>query len=98
MSSTAPLSQARATAARKAPASGIAALVTGILGVTAAPLVGSILALIFGYQSRREAMERPDVYSDDLGRVGRVLGWVGVALAALGIFVVLLAFLFLMPV
>jgi hypothetical protein len=37
----------------------------------------AVLALVFGYQARRETLTRPDVYSDDLGRAGRILGWIG---------------------
>lgn len=78
------------------PTSGVLALVMGILGLTALPLIGSILALVFGAQSRNEAAQHPQYYSDDLGRIGRVLGWVGLALAGVGLLtaVLVLAVLF----
>ena len=74
------------------PTSGLVALVMGILGLTALPLIGSILALVFGAQSRNETAQSPQHYSDDLGRIGRILGWVGLALSALGVLVVMLFF------
>jgi hypothetical protein len=68
----------------------------GILGLIGLPLLGSILALVFGHQSRRQAAAQPEVYSDDLGRIGRILGWVGLGLVLLGLLVVLAAMLVLM--
>src|SRR3954449_5867662 len=67
-----------------------AALVMGILGlVLFCPIVFSILALIFGYQSRREI----DASGGRLGGRGNavagiVLGWIGVVLMV--VFVVLI--------
>ena len=63
----------------------------GILGLTALPLLGSILALVFGAQARREALDHPQHYRDSLGRIGRILGWVGVTLAVLGVLVAVVA-------
>jgi hypothetical protein len=80
------------------PTSGVVALVMGLLGLTVLPLVGSILALVFGYQSRREVAAEPARYVDDLGRVGRVLGWVGIGLAALMLLAVVAAVAFFMAV
>jgi hypothetical protein len=97
MTDTASLPPSHAPA-RQAPASGVAALVSGILGVTVLPLIGAVLALVFGYQSQRETAAEPDRYSDELGRIGRVLGWVGLVLAAVGLVAVVAAVLFLMPV
>jgi hypothetical protein len=83
---------------RQHPTSGIVALVMGIVGLVALPLIGPIIALVFGYQSRREAQVRPDLYSDDFGRVGRILGWIGLALAAVGILAVVLGLLFFVAI
>jgi hypothetical protein len=56
-----------------------AALVLGILGLVLCPLICSVLALIFGYQARREIEQSGGRLS---GRgnatAGVVLGWVGV--------------------
>lgn len=80
------------------PTSGTVSLVMGIVGLVALPLIGSVLALVFGYQSRREAQERPDLYKDDLGQVGRVLGWVGLVLVGgflvFGVLVLLVVLVF----
>ena len=58
-----------------------AALVMGILGLLFCPLVCSVLALVFGYQSRREM----DASGGRLGgrgnaTAGIVLGWIGLAI------------------
>lgn len=78
------------------PTSGVVALVMGILGLTALPLIGSVLALVFASQSRQEAEREPHLYRDDMGRIGRILGWIGIGLALVGLLVTgaLLAVLF----
>ena len=68
-----------------------AALVMGILGLFLCPLICSVLALVFGYQARREI-------DNSGGRItgrgsaiaGIVLGWIGVALVAAFIGLVIL--------
>jgi Domain of unknown function (DUF4190) len=66
-----------------------AALVLGILGLVFCPLVCSVLALVFGYQSRREIDASGGLLS---GRgnatAGIVLGWIGISLSL--IFLILL--------
>ena len=61
-----------------------AALVLGILGLLFCPFICSVLALVFGYQSRREIDASGGRMS---GRgnatAGIVLGWIGVALSAI---------------
>lgn len=73
------------------PTSGILSLIFGILGLVLIPVIGAILALVFGYQCRRDVAAEPGRYRDDFGKVGRVLGWIGLALAVLGV-LVLVAF------
>ncbi len=65
----------------------------GIVGVACCPLVCSILALVFGYQSRRE-IDASQGRQGGRGNAvaGIVLGWVGLALAVLGIIYYVLAF------
>jgi Domain of unknown function (DUF4190) len=58
-----------------------AALVLGILGLLFCPLICSVLALVLGYQSRREI----DAAGGRLGgrgnaTAGIVLGWIGIAI------------------
>ena len=67
------------------PTSGVLALVFGIVGLVVLPLIGPILALVFGYQCRNQVATEPHRYRDDLGRVGRILGWIGLVLALIGI-------------
>jgi hypothetical protein len=70
------------TGGQSAPGA-LASLVLGILGLTVLPLIGAALALVFGYQSKSAARAEPARYSDELGRVGRILGWVGFVLPGL---------------
>lgn len=64
----------------------IAALVMGIGGLTVLPLIGSILALIFGYMARNDIRKRPtEVTGDGLAMAGIIMGWISVGLAVLGI-------------
>jgi hypothetical protein len=64
----------------------IASLVMGIAGWTLFPLVGSILAIVFGYAARREIRHRPDqLTGDGLAVVGLVLGWTMVGLTVAGL-------------
>ncbi|MFC2031656.1 DUF4190 domain-containing protein [Chloroflexota bacterium] len=72
------------------PTSGmaIAALVTGIVGLTIFPLLGSILALVLGYMARNDIRRRPDeVSGDGLALAGIVMGWIAVGLTVLGLLV-----------
>jgi hypothetical protein len=64
----------------------IAALILGIGGLTVLPLLGSFLALIFGYMARGEIRRNPhDLAGEGLAVAGIVLGWIGVALTILGV-------------
>jgi predicted acyltransferase len=66
----------------------LASLVMGIAGLTLFPLIGSILAVIFGYMARREIRQQPDqVSGSGLAMAGLVMGWIGLALALLGVVV-----------
>jgi hypothetical protein len=54
--------------------------------LTILPLLGSILALIFGYMARNDIRQRPgDVSGDGLAVAGIVMGWIAVGLTILGI-------------
>jgi len=71
---------------RSAQTSGmaIASLVMGIAGWTVLPLIGSVLAVIFGYMARKEIRQRPDeLEGDGLALTGLVLGWIAVGLSVL---------------
>lgn len=71
----------------------IVSLVAGILGLTVCSGIGSIAALVTGYLARDEIRKRPGMYSGDgMATAGIVLGWVGVALMCIGVFIALAAF------
>lgn len=61
----------------------IASLVLGIVWIY---WVGSILALIFGYQAKKQIAERGEA-GGGLATAGIVLGWVGVGVLAIGLVV-----------
>ena len=77
----------------------IASLVMGIAGWTLFPLVGSILALVFGYAARREIRRRPDeLTGEGLAVAGLVLGWLMVGLSVVGLCIGAFAFCFLIGI
>lgn len=76
----------------------VGSLVCGILGLFTIPLVLSIVAVVLGNQSRRATAAEPYRYTDQLGQVGRILGWIGIGLAAFGLLVIAAVLVFLMPV
>ena len=64
----------------------IAALILGICGLVVCPLVCSILAIVFAIQARAEIEESGGRLSGaQNAQVGLILGWVGVAICAVGI-------------
>jgi hypothetical protein len=74
----------------------MASLVAGILGIIAFPLIPSILAIAFGSTALNRIQQEPDRYSgQELARIGKVLGIIGVVAALLLILVifVLLSFI-----
>jgi len=80
-----------AQVAQQSSGKATAALVLGILGLVLCPFICSILALIFGYQGRREIDASGGRMS---GRgnatAGIVLGWIGVAFLVLLIGLIIL--------
>jgi hypothetical protein len=64
----------------------IASLLMGIAGWTLLPLLGSILAIVFGHAARREIRQRPDqVTGEGLAIAGLVLGWLMVGISLVGL-------------
>ncbi len=62
----------------------LAALVLGIAGIFAVPLIASVLAVYFGKQAQREiGASGGQVGGSGLAKAGIILGWVGIALVAL---------------
>jgi len=70
-------------------------LVAGILGFTALPLIGTIVALLTGYAARKETRSIPPQASGDgLATAGIVMGWIQVVLGVVGMCCVLAYFAF----
>jgi len=70
----------------------IISLVTGILGWTLLPFLGSIVAIVTGHIARKEIRQDPTLGGDSLALVGLVPGWVAVAGAVLAILAFILFF------
>jgi len=78
-------------AAGRTEGSAVAALVLGILGIMACPLILSIPAVIVGNQARAKIRQDPTLEGEPLARAGIILGWIGIGLAAVGIIAAILA-------
>ena len=71
----------------------IVSLVSGILGWTFVPWIGSIVAIITGHMARAEIRRNAETMEGDgLAIGGLVLGWAMVALSILGLMLVILLF------
>jgi hypothetical protein len=71
----------------------IISLVSGILGWTLVPWLGSLVAIITGHMARAEIRRNPDTMEGDgIAVAGLVLGWLSIGLTVLAIFVVILFF------
>jgi hypothetical protein len=70
----------------------VASLVLGICGIVVFPLIPSVLAIVFGHSARRDIEAQPGLGGGGMATAGIVLGWIGVAVVALGVvlFVLLL--------
>ena len=69
----------------------IISLVSGILGWTLLPWLGSIAAIITGHMARAELRRNPDTQEGDgLAVGGLVLGWAMVLMSIVGIIMVVL--------
>ena len=63
-----------------------ASLVLGICGLVVCPLICSILALVFGYQGRKEIdASGGRIAGRGNATAGIVLGWIGLVICVLGI-------------
>ena len=76
----------------------IVSLVAGILGVTIAWGLGSLVAVITGTMATREIRARPEELGGaGTARAGVILGWVGIGRIALVLCAFCLFFLLLVP-
>ena len=74
-------------------------LIAGILGFTALPILGGIVALFTGYAARKETRAVPAKFSGDgLATAGIIMGWIQVGLAVIGICCFAAYFLFFVGV
>ena len=78
---------------RQTSALAVVSLVSGILGWTLIPLLGSIVAIITGHMARREIRNGGGrIEGDGLAVGGLVLGWLATALWLIGIAIFVLFF------
>ena len=80
-------------AARPTSTTAIISLVSGILGWTLLPFLGSIVAIICGHMARAEIRRSNGaIDGDGLAVGGLVLGWLSVALGVLSVLAIVLFF------
>ena len=74
-------------------------LIAGILGFTALPILGGIVALFTGYAARKETRAVPTKFSGDgLATAGIIMGWIQVGLTIIGVCCFAAYFLFFVGV
>ena len=74
-------------------------LIAGILGFTALPILGGIVALFTGYAARKETRAVPAQFSGDgLATAGIIMGWIQVGLTVIGVCCFAAYFLFFVGV
>lgn len=77
----------------------IVSLISGILGFTFAPFLGTIVALVTGYMARNETRSMPPRASGDgLATAGIIMGWIQVALLVIGICCAIAYFVFFLGI
>jgi hypothetical protein len=63
----------------------LVSLITGILGLTFVPLIGSIVAVITGPMAQKEINESHGTLGGEgLAKAGIILGWIGIGLGIIG--------------
>ena len=71
----------------------IVSLVSGILGWTFAPWIGSVVAIITGHMARAEIRRNPDAMEGDgMAIAGLVMGWAMVVLSVLAVIAIMVIF------
>lgn len=64
----------------------LVSLISGILGITFIPIIGSIVAVITGSMAKKEIRESYGALGGDgLATAGLVLGWIGIGLTVIGL-------------
>ena len=78
---------------RTTSAMAIISLVSGILGWTLLPFLGSIVAVITGHMARSEIRRAPDrLDGDGMAIAGLILGYASIAMAIFAVFAFILFF------
>ncbi len=73
-------------------------LIASILGLTFIPTVGSIVGLILGYMARKQIRAGTGaVGGEGLAKAGISRGWIGVALAVIGMCIAIAFVVFTIP-
>lgn len=81
------------TPVKETSALALTSLISGILGWTVLPWLGSIVAIITGHMARKEIRENPATKEGDgLALAGLIMGWAMIALSILTILVIILFF------
>ncbi len=71
----------------------LVSMISGILSFVMLPLIGAVVAIITGYEARKETRSVPPRASGDgMATAGIILGWVHIGLFAVGICCVLAYF------
>jgi len=64
----------------------IVSLISGILGFTVFPVIGSIVAVVTGYMARQETRAIPPRASGDgMATAGIIMGYVGIGFVVIGL-------------
>jgi hypothetical protein len=81
------------TAIRRTSSLAIISLVSGLLGWTLAPWLGSIIAIVTGHMARSEIRKQPDeIDGDGFAIAGLVMGYLFISLTILTVLAVVLFF------
>ena len=81
------------TPPRQTSSLAIVSLVSGLLGWTLVPLIGSIVAINTGHMARSEIRRAPDrMEGDGLALAGLILGYTMLVLGTIGIILALVFF------
>lgn len=79
--------------ARQTNVLAIVSLVSGLLGWSFVPIIGSLVAIVTGHLARSEIRRQPERYEGDgLALVGLILGYLAIGLGVLAILAFLLFF------
>ena len=83
------------SATRTTSSLAVVSLVSGIMGWTLMPVLGSVVAVVTGHLARAEIRANPGrIEGDGMALAGLVLGWVSIALGVLTLAGIALAVLF----